>query len=136
MNKEQLIQDLIVDEDLRTALYRCTAGKTTIGIGRNLTDNGIRKNEAMFMALNDIEDVESELNSHAPWWREMPEQAQRALANMCFNLGWPRLSKFQNMLNDLENRRYDSAAEEALDSRWAEQVGERAHRIADLIRNA
>lgn len=30
--------------------------------------------------------------------------------------------------------RYDIAAAEALNSRWAEQVGDRATRIADMIR--
>ena len=64
----------------------------------------------------------------------MPEPAQRALANMAFNLGVPRLSQFKNMLSALEKGDYNVAAKEALDSNWAKQVGDRANRIAKVFR--
>jgi lysozyme len=136
MNKEQLMTDLIVDEGIRTELYRCTAGKQTIGVGRNIQDRGISKGEAMFLLANDIDSVCDELDARLYWWRDLPQDVQLALANMAFNMGVPKLLKFERMLEDLENKRFGSAAEEALDSRWAEQVGDRADRIAKLIRSA
>ncbi len=136
MNRDRLIADLTRDEGMRTELYADTVGKQTIGVGRNLTDNGITKQEALLMLGNDIDNVEAELDHRVPWWRDMPVDAQLALANMCFNLGWPRLSKFVNMLAALEVGNYRIAADQALDSRWAEQVGGRAMRIAESFRNA
>lgn len=131
---EQLTEDLILDEGLRLKPYKDTVGKVTIGVGRNLDDVGITEYEARYLLENDIGVAMSELDREISWWRGLPEPAQRALVNMCFNLGWPRLSKFKGMLWALKDGDYPSAAEEALDSRWAAQVGQRAHRIADLYR--
>jgi len=136
MNRDRLIEDLKRDEGMRTNLYRDTVGKQTIGVGRNIDDRGISIAEAEFMLANDIDNVEAELNFKIPWWVNMPADAKRALANMCFNIGWPRLEGFQKMLAALKDGNYLKAADEALDSRWAGQVGARAERIAALIRSA
>ena len=132
----KLKNDLKRDEGLRLKPYRDTVGKLTIGIGRNLDDVGISEREAMALLESDLEWVTSDLDRNAPWWRRMPEPAQRALANMTFNLGWSRLSAFRNMLAALQIADYATAAEEALDSKWARQVGARSERIAALYREA
>jgi len=130
----QLKEDLILDEGLRLKPYSDTVGKTTIGVGRNLDDRGLSKAEAEYLLENDLGWVRVELDRKAPWWRDLPDGPGRALINMCFNLGWPRLSGFRNMLAALEVGDFDQAANHALESRWATQVGGRALRIADLIR--
>ena len=134
MDRTLLKTDLTRDEGLRLRPYQDTVGKLTIGVGRNLDDVGISEAEALVMLEADIDRSVTELNRHLPWLLDRPEPVQRALANMCFNLGWPRLSGFRNMLAALEAGAYDRAAGEALDSRWARQVGARAQRIAALIR--
>ena len=83
---------------------------------------------------NDLNRAIDDLDRNAPWWAEIPDPQQRALVNMCFNLGWPRLQSFRRMLAALEGGDYARAADEALDSKWAGQVGDRAHRIAALLR--
>jgi lysozyme len=130
-----LRRDLVRDEGLRLKPYKDSVGKLTIGVGRNLDDNGITEAEAMILLDNDIERARLDLDRNAPWWAEMPEPAMRGLLNMCFNLGWPRLSRFRKMLAALERGDWASAADQALDSRWALQVGPRATRIADLDRS-
>lgn len=131
---EDLKDDLIRDEGLRLKPYKDTVGKITIGVGRNLDDVGISPLEANTLLENDINRTLSDLDDNAPWWRSLPEDAQRGIANMCFNMGWPRLSKFRKMLTALEENRFNDAAREALDSKWASQVGNRSERIADLYR--
>ena len=64
------------------------------------------------------------------------ETAQRALANMAFNLGLTRLKSFVKMLAALEDKKYVEAAREAIDSKWAKQVHGRAQRIFELYRKA
>lgn len=136
MDIAKLKDDLTLDEGLRLKPYLDTVGKTTIGIGRNLDDVGISEEEARHLLGNDIEWVLDDLDRTMPWWRTMPEPAQRALANMAFNLGLTRLRSFRNMLTALQAGDYRKAADEALDSRWARQVGPRSDRIAALYRSA
>ena len=134
MDREQLFDDLVRDEGLKLEIYKCTAGKITIGVGRNIEDRGITTSEARLLLANDVDIISGELTNNFPWWVSMPEPAQRALANMAFNLGVPRLSQFKNMLSALEKGDYNVAAKEALDSNWAKQVGDRANRIAKVFR--
>ncbi|WP_025899036.1 glycoside hydrolase family protein [Sneathiella glossodoripedis] len=133
--KADLIDSLVRDEGLRLKPYRCTAGKLTIGVGRNIEDNGITKAEAIILLTNDVNTVFRELDKNIPWWADLPDGPRVALANMCFNLGWPRLSGFKKMLAALKDRNFKKAADEALDSKWAKDVGKRSQRISELIRN-
>ncbi len=130
----QLKADLMRDEELRLEPYLDSAGNLTIGVGRNLSSRGITEQEAHVLLDTDVAVVFEDLDRNVTWWRRLPDGAQRALANMCFNLGWPRLSGFRRMLLALQVGDFETAAREALDSKWARQVGDRAVRIAELIR--
>ena len=120
-------------EGYRDKLYTCTAGKITVGYGRNLSDNGIRRDEAELMLKNDMAECEAVLSDRIPCWLELSETRQGVLINMMYNLGWPRLSKFKNMLKALETNDYQLAAIEMLDSRWAKQVGRRATELSLIM---
>jgi lysozyme len=119
-------------EDLKTQTYIDTTGNITIGWGRNLS-NGISLDEAELMFENDFNRCEKELMQYS-WYLTQPEGVQDALLNMNFNLGIERLLSFKKMIRALINRNYTDAAIEALDSTWANQVGQRARDIALMIR--
>lgn len=121
------------DEALRLKPYRCTSNKLTIGFARNLEDRGITEEEAEHMFENDINNCIREL-SVFPWYSRSPLPIQECLINMCFNLGLPRLLLFKRMIEALRNKDYERAAIEALDSLWARQVGDRAKRLAAIMR--
>lgn len=125
-----LKQDLTRDEGTRLKLYKDTRGKSSIGIGRNLDDVGISAAEADFLLANDIANVVQTLDKAFPWWTTMSEPRQCALANMAFNMGFSKLLGFRLMLDALKSGDYMEASKQALDSEWARQVGDRAHRIA------
>jgi lysozyme len=114
--------------------YKDTVGVLTIGYGRNLEDKGITKAEALMMLRNDIEDVKASLEPFS-WYKKQNPARKRTLVNMCFNLGLSGLLKFKRMIEALERDDYNQAAHEALDSKWAQQVGGRALEIAEVIRN-
>lgn len=95
---ERLKRDLIRDEGLRLEPYRCPAGKLTIGVERNLDDRGITEAEAFMMLNNNVALVHAGLNRALPWWWELSEEQQLALANMAFNLGTLALLNFRRML--------------------------------------
>jgi lysozyme len=135
MDTAKLLEELRRDEGLRTKPYRCTAGKLTIGIGRNLDDVGITVPEALELARHDVERVVLDLNRALPWWKELPGDArQRVLVNMGFNLGVPGLLEFRNTLGLVKAGRYTEAAGAMLASKWARQVGPRAVRLAAMMR--
>lgn len=136
MNLDLLVADLERDEGYRQFPYEDTAGKLTIGIGLNLTDVGLSREEALFILRDRINSILLRLDELVLGFSELSPDRQRALANMAYNMGVKRLLKFTDMLTALYEHRYDDAAAAALDSVWARQVGDRATRIANLIRSA
>lgn len=135
MNREALINQLIMDEGLKLKPYSDTVGKLTIGVGRNLNDTGISEDEARVLLGNDIARTEQALDSAFPFWRTLSENRQEVIANMAFNMGTARLLDFKNMIHALQASDYLGAAREMLNSEWARQVKKRADRLADQMRN-
>ena len=131
---DKLIEQLKRHEGLRLKPYRCSAGKLTIGIGRNIEDNGIREREAEYMLINDITDCIDELDAAFDWFAYLSPARADALINICFNIGLPRLLGFKKALYNMEQGFFNKAADEFLDSRWHLQVGARAVELADQIR--
>lgn len=136
MDRERLLADLKRDEGLRLRLYRDSAGKLTGGYGHNFDDMGLSEAASLFILHEDAALAQAELDRALPWWRDLPSPVSLGLANMAFNLGLPRLLGFKRMLAALRRHDFQTAANEALDSRWARQVGDRAERVAALYRAA
>lgn len=134
MDRERMADELTRDEGLRLKPYEDSLGILTIGIGRNLRDRGISREEAFHLLNNDLDEVEAALDGALPWWSGLDEVRQRVLANLCFNLGLSRLLKFKETLAHLERREFNAAADEMLRSTWAGQVGPRAQRLAVMMR--
>lgn len=125
------LQDQLVrDEGMRLRPYKDTAGKTTIGVGRNLDDVGISKDEAMAMLRNDITAATNSLEQAFPWTVALDPVRQSALVNMTFNMGIGGLAKFKNFLAACQQGNWGEAKAQMLDSVWAEQTGARAQRLA------
>ena len=134
MRQINIVEQLIADEGLRLKPYKCTSGKTTIGVGRNLDDKGISKDEAIALLTNDIKECMDELDKRIPWWINLTHNRRVVLINMCFNLGISGLMKFKNTLNHIRNHDYAKASVSMLDSKWAKQVKNRAVRLAIIMR--
>jgi len=124
---------LILHEGLRLKPYRCTAGKLTIGVGRNLEDKGISHDEAMLLLRNDIAEVTAQLERF-DWFRALGPIRRKVLIDMCFNLGMAGLLGFQKMIEALKQGDYEAAADEMVYSRWYRQVGERGRRLERMMR--
>jgi lysozyme len=131
----KLEEQLINDEGFMSKPYKDTVGKVTIGYGRNLDDVGISRSEAYAMLQNDIIKVRSELLVKIPFFKNLTDGRQNALINMAFNMGTGGLLKFVNTLKLIEQKNYIQASIELLNSKWAKQVGFRAERIANQIKN-
>lgn len=133
MITDALISSVKRHEGLRLKMYKCTAGKNTIGYGRNLDDVGISADEAEFMLKHDLENAEQDAKRF-PVFEKLNQCRKDVLIEMVFNLGYSRLSGFKKMFTALERKDYDGAANEMLDSKWARDVGERAKTLAYFMR--
>lgn len=119
-------------EGLRLKPYLCSEGKITIGFGRNLEDMGISEKEAEMLLMSDIERCYEELDVFS-WFHDLDQVRQEAMVNMLFNLGLPTFLEFKRTLKFMAEGAYSQAAAEMLDSKWANQVGDRANELAYMV---
>ena len=128
-----LIAQLKRHEAVELKPYKCTSGKLTIGVGRNLEDIGITEQEAELLLLNDIGRVKQELVNDQ-WYMDLDPVRKAVIENMSFNLGYPTLKKFQNMIAHISEGNFELASNEMLNSRWSKQVGQRSIELAEQMR--
>lgn len=134
MNRAKLKDQLKRHEGLELKPYKDTVGKLTIGIGRNLDDVGITAEEAEFLCDNDISRVENQVIRTIPVYSILCDVRQRVLLDMAFNLGIDGLLKFKRFLAFVQMSKWEAAADEMLDSKWATQVGARARTLAQMMK--
>ena len=126
-------------EGFRRHPYRCTAGKLTIGYGRNIEDNGISETEAGYMLYNDTYNAWADLAQFIfpAQFSVWPERVQAALVDMRYQLGHSGFRSFEKTIKALRVEDFSAAAHEILDSKYAkEDTPERAQEIAGMIRDS
>ena len=143
MNIEALREQLKVDEGVKYEIYKDHLGYPTFGIGHLVTksdpENGepngteISEDRVNEVFESDVATFISEAKILFPNLDDLPEVAQQVIVNMAFNMGRPRLSKFKNFIAGVNDNDWVRAAEEMMDSRWADQVGDRATRLRNRI---
>ena len=135
---DEIAEALKREEGFSAHCYICTAGKNSVGYGRNIDADGgigISEEEADYLLRNDIDRTIAECEQWE-WFGDLQPAQQSVLIQLCYQLGRPRLSKFKLMLAALSQQPpdYETAADELLDSRFAEQVPHRAARLAEQMR--
>lgn len=141
MDLSLLEAELRRDEGVRYTPYGDTKGHKTIGVGHNMDANPLPKNwtfpltdaQVDQLLAEDIQTACNNLDRFLPWWRSLDEVRQRAICNMCFNMGIGTLLTFRNTLIDAKLGFYTAAATGMRASLWARQVGQRAQRLADAM---
>ena len=134
MNLARVYARLSIDEDRRKRIYVDTVGKISGGVGRNLTDRGFREDEIDLMLANDVAEAVGECRRLIRGFDALAEARQEVLVNMMFNMGYTRLAGFKKMLAAVQAGNWREAASQMLDSKWPDQVGDRADRLADAMR--
>lgn len=133
-DEARLKQQLARHEGYRRHPYRCTAGKLTVGYGRNLEARGIGKRIAGLMLDEDIAHHRSLLLEKFPRLIELGPARQAVLVNMAVNMGVDGLMGFRRMLAAVEVGDFATAAAEMADSRWFHQVGRRSAELVEQMR--
>ena len=143
MNLEQLQIELAADEGCKLEIYLDHLGYPTVGIGYLITEDddmhGLEVGSEVSQELVDElfhDDVQRTLRDCEFLYsdfNDLPEDAQLIIANMCFQLGRPRLSGFKKMTAAVDARDFHEASRQMLDSKWAKQTPNRANRLADRM---
>ena len=141
----QLIDELKADEGVKNEIYLDHLGLPTCGVGHLIRESDpehglevgtyIDDERVNELFDQDMQTTLIECGHLYPNFDNLPDEAQKIIANMMFNLGRPRLSKFIKMREHVNNGAWSDAANEMLDSRWAKQVPNRANRLIQRMRN-
>ena len=145
MNKDQLREELADDEGCKYEIYLDHLALPTFGIGHLIKDAdpehgqpvGTPVSEERVRQVFDLDILVTIEDCHRLYddFDDLPEEAQLVIANMCFILGYPRLSKFKGMKAGCDARDWHRMADEMVDSRWHDQVPNRAKRLVKRIRD-
>ena len=145
MDIEKLREQLKIDEGCVYEIYNDHLGYPTFGIGHLVresdpenglpTGSPISESRVIEAFEQDVQTVLSDCAILYPDFDELPEETQQIIANMMFNLGRPRLSAFKGMKAGVDSRDWNEAADQMVDSRWYRQVGARAERRVERMRN-
>ena len=144
MNLDKLREELAEDEGCKYEINLDHLGLPTMGIGHLITkddpeygkDVGTVIEQSRVQSAFNLDIAVTIEDCHRLYkdFDDLPEEAQLIIANMMFNLGYPRLSKFKGMKAGVDARSWSSAADEMVDSRWYTQVPNRARRLVDRMR--
>jgi len=143
---ETIKEDLIKHEGYKQTIYLCSEGIPTFGIGHAVKEYDVEwtwpvgtpvEKERIDNAFQaDLEDAINDVKALVPSIEDKPSQCQRVLVNMAFNLGRTRLGKFKKMIRAVEENNFKEAANQMVDSRWYNQVGNRSIELENWMRNA
>ena len=145
MDIEKLREEIKYDEGSVNEIYLDHLGLATFGIGHLVTEwdeeygwevgTPVSEDRCNEVFDSDIQIVLADCEQLYSDFNELPEEVQRIIANMMFNMGRPRLSKFKGMKAGVDARDWNKAADEMVDSRWYRQVTNRAERLVERMRN-
>lgn len=121
-------------EGCRLKPYKCTAGKVTIGYGRNLDDKGISEQEADRMLHSDVLECIADLETYG-YWNTLSGTRKAALLDLRFCVGPAGYRGFKKMNAALSAGDYGKAADEIMDSKFATQTGHRADDLVVMLQN-
>ncbi len=113
------------NEGFRKHPYRCTSGKLTIGYGRNLDDNGISEDEASYLLDRDLMALNLKLYKIKEY-RTLDSRRQAVIIDMAYNMGYKGILGFSNMWKAIKDNNFELAADEIINSKYAEQLKNRS----------
>jgi|TARA_B100000780_G_scaffold274415_1_gene239417 lysozyme len=144
MNLESLRRQLEIDEGVKYEIYNDHLGYATFGVGHLVLETDpeygrpvgttVSESRVVEVFKLDCESVLIDCITLYPDFYDLPEEVQQIIANMMFNMGRTRLSKFKGMKRGVDAKDWNAAADEMVDSRWYRQVTNRANRLVNRMR--
>jgi lysozyme len=143
---ETIKEDLVRHEGYVTEIYLCSENYPTFGIGHMVTEDDMEHTWPVGTPVTDeriLQVFHDDCNAACTDasalflnFSSHPDDVQRVLVNMAFNLGRSRLGKFKNMITAVNEGNYSKAADEMVDSKWYRQVKRRGEELVEIMRGA
>ena len=143
---EVVKEDLIKHEGYKDEIYLCSEGIPTFGIGHAVKENDpeytwpvgtpVEKDRIDSAFLADVQDACNDVDILFEDAWNKPDNVQRVLVNMAFNIGRTRFGKFKKMIAAVNSNDFEEAANQMVDSVWYNQVGNRSVELENWMRNA
>ena len=142
---EDLKNEIKADEGCVNSVYLDHLNLKTLGVGHLVTewDEEYDKPVGTIVSEERVNELfEKDINLTLEECRylydnfdNLPEEVQKIIGNMMFNLGRPRLSRFHKMKKAVLDKDWQEAANQMKDSKWYTQVTNRAERLCERMRN-
>lgn len=153
VNRDRLLQSIKDHEGYRDFPYRDSLGCWTVGYGHLLEDEILSED---IDTVAHVLDWVTSSDQHEQWldddmnealesaqrflghaWNGLSEVRKEIITEMAFQLGYSRLCGFKKFHAAAMSKDWAKAAEEMLDSRWAQQTPNRAEALAErFLRDA
>ena len=134
---DKLIEMIKHHEGVVAHAYKDSRGYLTIGVGRLIDEElggGLSDDEIDYLLTNDINRCIEEAETY-PWFAGLSEPRQAVVISLLFNLGKPRWDGFKKAQAAIAAGDLAEASRQLLDSKWARQVGKRAHEMAAQLQS-
>ena len=130
----KLIDSIKQHEGYVGIVYKDSLGIDTIGYGFAIKDLELDEDICEIILERKLKDLQSRVDLKFNWYRYMPQEIKDVVMEMCYQLGVTGFSKFKKTIAYLQNKQWNDASVEMLDSLWAKQTPNRAKEMSDRVK--
>ena len=130
----KLIDSIKQHEGYVGIVYKDSLGIDTIGYGFAIKDLELDEDICEIILERKLKDLQSRVDLKFNWYRYMPQEIKDIVMEMCYQLGITGFSKFKKTIVYLQNKQWNDASVEMLDSLWAKQTPNRAKEMSDRVK--
>ena len=129
-----LIESIKKHEGYVGVVYKDSLGKDTIGYGFAIKDLELDADVCDIILERKLKNLKDRIDNKFNWYIYMPQEIKDIVTEMCYQLGVTGFSKFKKTIAYLQNKQWEDASVEMLDSRWAKQTPNRAKEMSDRVK--
>ena len=129
-----LIDSIKQHEGYRSKVYDDSLGIPTIGYGFAIKDLELDQDICDLILERKVKDLKDRIKKKFSWYKYMPPTIKDIVVEMCYQLGLYGFSCFKKTISYLQNKEWEKASVEMLDSRWAVQTPRRARELSEIVK--
>jgi lysozyme len=131
---KNLIESIKKNEGYVPTVYKDSLGIDTIGYGFAIKDLKLDEDVCDIILNRKLALLLDRINNKFNWFKYMPPEIKDVVVEMCYQMGVYGFSCFKKTIAYLQDKQWEKASEEMLDSRWAIQTPNRAQRMSDIVK--
>jgi lysozyme len=115
-------------------VYKDSVGVDTIGYGFAIKDLELDEDLCEIILERKLHLLTDRLYIKYGWFKYMPQEIKDIVTEMNYQLGVTGFSKFKKTIAYLQNKQWEEASVEMLDSLWAKQTPNRAKEMSERVK--